>query len=142
MRVVFDTVIVLRAYINPQSRWGRLLAQHTTTYRLVVSPAVVAEYLDVFLRPELTERFVRLTNLPTATVFGLLAQAELVRITDIPAVSRDPNDDKFFATAKAGAATYIVSEDKDQLAVGEYEGIKVVTAETFLRILAQESNAS
>jgi uncharacterized protein len=139
MRAVFDTVIVLRAYINPQSRWGRLLAQHTTTYRLVVSPTVVAEYLDVLLRPELTQRFVRLANLPTATVFGLLAQAELVRITDIPAVSRDPNDDKFFATAKAGAATYIVSEDKDQLAVGEYEGIKVVTAETFLRILAQES---
>ena len=68
-------------------------------------------------------------------VFGLLAQAEVVRPTGIPAVSRDPKDDVFFATAKAGGAGYIVSEDKDVLEVGEYEGIKVVNAKTFVVLL-------
>jgi predicted nucleic acid-binding protein len=51
MNVVLDTVVVLRAYINPLSRWGLLLARHATDYRLVVSPPIVAEYLDVLLRP-------------------------------------------------------------------------------------------
>jgi len=141
MNVVFDTVVVLRAYINPQSRWGRLLAQHAVAYRLVVSPPIVAEYLDVLLRPELTRRFATLAALPTATVFGLLAQAEVVRPTDVPSVCRDPDDDIFFATAKRGNAAYIVSEDQDQLAVGAYEGIQVVTAEAFLWILDQEGGS-
>jgi putative PIN family toxin of toxin-antitoxin system len=138
MTAAFDTVVVLRAYLNPQSRWGRLLAQHATTYRLVVSPPIVAESLDVLLRPELTRRFARLAQLPTATVFGLLAQAAVVRPTALPSVSRDPDDDSFFATAKLGHASYLVSEDKDQLAVGEDESITVVTAEQFLRILEHE----
>lgn len=135
MRVVFDTVVVLRAYLNPRSRWGRLFARHTADYRLIVSPPIVAEYLDVLLRPELTRRFAALTPPPTAALFGQLARAEIVRPTAIPAVCRDPDDDVFFATAKLGGAGYIVSEDNDQLAVGTYEGIAVVTAEAFLRIL-------
>ncbi|HEY7029738.1 MAG TPA: putative toxin-antitoxin system toxin component, PIN family [Thermomicrobiales bacterium] len=138
MKVVFDTVVVLRAYINPQNRWGRLLARHTNEYRLVVSPPIVAEYLDVLLRPELSNRFSSLATLPTASLFGQLAQAEVVRPTDVPSVSRDPDDDIFFATTRRGGADYIVSEDKDQLDVGEYEGIKVVTAGEFLRILAEQ----
>ena len=136
--VVFDTVVVLRAYINAQSRWGRLLARHATDYRLVVSPPIVAEYLDVLLRPELTRRFDLLTDLSTAALFGTLARARFVRPTDVPAVSRDPDDDIFFATAKLGRASHLVSEDGDVLAVGEYEGIEVVTAAAFLRILDEE----
>jgi putative PIN family toxin of toxin-antitoxin system len=137
MKAVFDTVVVLRAYINPQSRWGRLLARHATDYRLVVSPPIVAEYLDVLLRPALTRRFARLTTFPASSLFGHLAQAEVVRPAEIPAVTRDPDDDVFFATAKLGGAPYIVSEDEDQLTVKEYEGIRVVTAKEFLRILDQ-----
>jgi putative PIN family toxin of toxin-antitoxin system len=138
MKAVFDTVVVLRAYINPQSRWGRLLARHATDYQLVVSPPIVAEYLDVLLRPELTSRFARLAIFPASSLFGHLAQAEVVRPVEMPAVTRDPDDDVFFATARLGGARYLVSEDKDQLAVGDYEGIAVVTAEAFLRILERE----
>jgi len=138
--VVFDTVVVLRASINAQSRWGRLLARHAVDYQLIVSPQIVAEYLDVVLRPELTRRFPALAALPTSSLFGLLAQARVVRPTDIPSVSRDPDDDVFFATAKLGKAPHIVSEDEDVLAVGEYEGITVVTAEAFLRLLDQDKH--
>jgi predicted nucleic acid-binding protein len=83
-------------------------------------------------------RFSSLTTLPTASLFGQLAQAEVLRPTDVPSVCRDPDDDIFFATARRGGADYIVSEDKDQLDVGEYEGIKVVTADVFLRILVEQ----
>ena len=49
------------------------------------------------------------------------------------------DDDVFFATAKLGSARYIVSEDEDQLAVKEHDGIRVVTAEEFLRILDEKA---
>jgi predicted nucleic acid-binding protein len=36
-------------------------------------------------------------------------------VADIPQVTRDPKDDKFLATATAGEAGYLVSEDPDLL---------------------------
>jgi predicted nucleic acid-binding protein len=74
-------------------------------------------------------------------VLSLLAEAEAVEVRDIPSVSRDPGDDMFFATAKAAEADYLVSEDKDQLVVREYEGIRVVDGQTFLEILQHGEQA-
>jgi hypothetical protein len=42
-----------------------------------------------------------------------------------------------FACALAGRADYIVSEDRDILAAGEYEGIRTVRAVQFLKLLDQ-----
>lgn len=48
---------------------------------------------------------------------------------------RDPDDDKLFACAKAARADYIVSDDKDVLAVASYEGALAITALEFERVL-------
>jgi len=133
--VVFDTVVVLRAYINPGSRWGRLLRQHADRYRLIVSPALVAEYLDVLLRPELLDRFATLAYLDTAAVFALLARTDVVRPANVPAICRDPKDDMILATAATGHATYIVSEDRDLFDLGTHGEIRIVGASEFLAVL-------
>ncbi len=67
----------------------------------------------------------------------LLGQAERVELTEIPAVARDPKDDKFLATAAVAGADYLVTEDDDLLVLGEYQGVKIVKAAAFLRILGQ-----
>jgi uncharacterized protein len=54
-------------------------------------------------------------------------------VADIPQVTRDPKDDKFLATAMAGEADYLVSEDRDLLDLGEHQGIKIVDVATFLK---------
>jgi uncharacterized protein len=135
IRAVFDTVVILRAYMNTESRWGRLLAQHADTYRLVVSPPLVAEYLDVLLRPQLVRRFAAIAELDTASVFTLLARTVVVRPDSIPRISRDQKDDMVLATAAAGHATYIVSEDRDLLDLGTHGEIRIVDAAEFLAIL-------
>jgi putative PIN family toxin of toxin-antitoxin system len=135
IRAVFDTVVILRAYINPGSRWGHLLAQHTDRYRLIVSPALVAEYLDVLLRPELLGRFATLANLDTASVFSLLARTDVVRPITVPAICRDPKDDMVLATAATGRAGYIVSEDRDLLDLGTHGEIRIAGAAQFLAVL-------
>jgi putative PIN family toxin of toxin-antitoxin system len=140
MRVVFDTVILVRGLISPYSWWGRLLFDYPGAYDLVVSPAVLSEYLDVIRRPELTRKYRGVATRNSHAILDRLAIAEVVHPLEVPSVGRDPHDDVFFATAKAGNAAYIVSEDNDQLAVGDYEGIKVVTAEAFLRILDQRES--
>jgi predicted nucleic acid-binding protein len=49
-------------------------------------------------------------------------------------VCRDADDDKFFWCAAAASADYIVSEDRDILAVEEYEGSRTISAADFLHL--------
>ena len=46
-------------------------------------------------------------------------------------VSADPDDDKYFAAAVEGRATWIVTADPDLLTVKEYRGVRVVTPRVF-----------
>ena len=36
--VIFDTVVFVRALLNPYSLWGRLVFDHYHEYRLIVTP--------------------------------------------------------------------------------------------------------
>jgi predicted nucleic acid-binding protein len=56
-------------------------------------------------------------------------------VPDIRGVVRDPNDDMIVACAVAAGADYIVTRDKDLLALGEYDGIAMIKREAFLAIL-------
>ncbi len=88
-------------------------------------------------RPELTRKFRSLQGMDLARILDLLSQAKIVAVSATPAVSRDAKDDKFLATARAAGAEYLVTEDEDLRLLGEYEGIEIVDATTFLRLLEQ-----
>lgn len=64
-----------------------------------------------------------------------LRGAEVIEPRERFHVCRDPKDNKFFECAVAAGAGYIVSEDRDILDVGEFRGVKTVTAEEFVAIL-------
>lgn len=51
---------------------------------------------------------------------------------DLTGVRRDPKDDMLFECAVRAKAEIIVSGDKDVLEVGEYRGIRVITARQYL----------
>lgn len=140
LRVVLDTVVFVRALINSRGACGRLVFLHRHRYRLFLSPPVVAEILEVLAREDLIERF-RLRDVNYAAALSSLiesvTQAGLVELDQIPAISRDPEDDKFLATAQAANAQYLVSEDNDLLVLQTREGTEIVNAGTFLSILEQ-----
>jgi predicted nucleic acid-binding protein len=69
-------------------------------------------------------------------VLARLEDAEIVEPNERVTVCRDPNDDKFFECALAGAANYIVSEDNDVLAVAKYKGTRTVSAGEFLSAIS------
>jgi putative PIN family toxin of toxin-antitoxin system len=49
----------------------------------------------------------------------------------VEGVCRDPDDDVFLAAALSGDADYIVSGDHDLQALGEYQGIEVLSPKAF-----------
>jgi putative PIN family toxin of toxin-antitoxin system len=70
----------------------------------------------------------------TATRFcralGLLAEI----VQDLPSLAgvvRDPDDDVILACAIKGQADGVITRDKDLLSLGSYQGIAIVTPETF-----------
>jgi uncharacterized protein len=135
MRGVFDTVILVRGLINPYSPCGRLVFDHSGSYELIVSSAVVAEYLSVVRRPELVRKYHEVETRDLPAILDIIAAATVVQPVDTPAICRDPEDDKFLAAARAGSARFIVTEDMDLLDLRSYEGIQIVRAEAFLRML-------
>lgn len=135
MRVVFDTVVLVRGLIGPYGWWGQLVFDHAGHYELLVSTAIVAEYLDVIARPRLAQKIQAVAARDLSAILDIIAAATNVQPLDVPAICRDPADDKFLAAGKAGSARFIISEDKDLLDLGSYEGIQIVTAETFLGML-------
>ena len=137
MRIVLDTVALVRALINPYSRWGRLVFDYADRYELVVSPAVVAEYLSVLRRPELTEKYRSVATRNPSSLLDFISTAHVVQPQELVAICRDPADDKFLDLAKAAAADFIVTADADLLDLGAFEGTAIITAETFLRLIEQ-----
>lgn len=60
-----------------------------------------------------------------------------MEVAEISPICRDPEDDKFLATAVLGEADYVVSEDRDLLDLREQQGIKIVDVATFLKVLGE-----
>jgi putative PIN family toxin of toxin-antitoxin system len=137
VKAVLDTVVFVRALINPKGRWGRLLFELSDRYVIVLSPQIIEEILTVVYRPELRRRLPQMAE-PTnvARVLALLEQAEVLEPSTKVSVCRDSHDDKFFECAIEASADYIVSEDRDVLDVGEYEGIKTVDAAEFIQLIS------
>lgn len=134
-RVVLDTVVFVRALINPNSRSGRLLFDLANRYTLIISPATARELIEVIQRPELSAKYKGLRTINVRTVIEILAKAEAVEIEEISPVSRDPKDDIFLATAISGRADYLVSEDKDLLVLKQFTGIRIIDTHEFLELL-------
>ncbi len=139
LRVVFDTVGFVRSIISPYNYWGKILFTHFDDYSLFVSKPVLYELLEVLDRAEMQASFRNIKGMDKKKIIEIVSAAQIVEIKeDFPLTSRDPKDDKFLATADAARAHYLVSEDKDLLDLKEYEGIKIISAETFLQVLEKE----
>jgi putative PIN family toxin of toxin-antitoxin system len=79
--------------------------------QLIVSEPVVAEYLEVARRLGIDELIVarfawRIKSHPTVTHVNLGPRI---------VASRDPDDDVFLTTARAGKAAYLITNDRDLL---------------------------
>ena len=140
LRVVFDTVVFVRALLNLRSVPGRVVFDYADRYQLILSTPLVVEILQVMARDEIVGKLQRRRGTYLEAIAGLLgsfSQAQSVEIPTVLPISRDPNDDKFLATALEARADYLVSEDGDLLDLIEYEGTKIVNTATFLGILEQ-----
>jgi putative PIN family toxin of toxin-antitoxin system len=98
--------------------------------RIDISEAILQETADV-----LREKFERDPYMIHDVRQKLEALCKRVFPTQVVDVVReDPDDNRILEYAAAANSDYIVSEDRDLLRLGSYEGISIVTLADFLTI--------
>jgi putative PIN family toxin of toxin-antitoxin system len=137
IRAVLDTNQYVSMAIKAGGTADLLLAAwRDERFVLLLSLLILEEIIRVLRSPRL-RRLIRLTAAELdGLIESLLLDAELTpgRLA-VHIITRDPSDNMFLACAIEGRADYIVSGDQDLLTLGSYEGIPIVTAAEFLRVL-------
>ena len=134
MRVVLDTNVFVSAVFFGGHPGRVLAAWRDGVLDVVVTEEIIGEYVRVGER--LSERFPGVDLGPALDLIA--AVAVLVAPSPLPEpVCRDADDDKFLACALAAEARYVVSGDRDLLAVSPYRGVTVVRPRDFIEKLRQ-----
>lgn len=137
LRAILDTNVIVSALIRPQGTPGRILERLLDdAFVLALSPALVDEIRRSLRRP----RVRKYISLSGGEIEGRIAQLETLADPvegklQISVVVRDPDDGAVLAAAVEARAEYLVAGDADLLALGEYEGIAIVTPRAFLDLL-------
>lgn len=134
LRVVMDTSVLVSYLLSG----GKILREIVAAWRegeidLLASPQTMAELSAVIARPEISQR----SALPLASLVESLSQwgihvpGNLV----LTGACRDPKNDKFLACAVEGQAEYLISSDRDLLAIGTYQKVNILNPGQFLAAL-------
>jgi len=132
LRIVINTSVIISHLYGGASKKVVDLWKHGHL-QLIVSAEIIEEYLRVLSEQGLSERAFE----GFANWFSHKSKVTAVRPGMHFKVCRDENDDMFLDAAYAGKAKYIISWDKDLLAIEKFKGIKIVNPGEFLEIYEQ-----
>ena len=117
--VVLDTNVLVGYYLSRKKDSANskvfLLWRTRRTLQLIVSDEVMAEYLEILRR-------LGVPDVRTSRLEEQIRDRQTVSHTNLgthPTESRDPDDNVMLATAAAGKAEYLVTNDHDLLDVPE-----------------------
>jgi putative PIN family toxin of toxin-antitoxin system len=133
MRVVLDTSVFVSMTLGGQV--GKINdAWRSGKFTLVISDAILSEYLDVLSRPKL--------HLTADAVSIVMARVQrraefVIPVESVHAIEADPSDDKFLEAAIEGKAVYIVSGDSHLLQLKTFRGVSILAAREFIERLGK-----
>lgn len=134
MRIVLDTNVVASAVFfgGRPAELLRMVVRHELA--AVATHEIIDEYQATisYLLEKYNGRHLQLSIVP---IFSAL---EIIPVTRRIKICRDPDDDKFISCAADGHCCYIVSGDKDLLALGQYADIKIMTVTSFLEFISRK----
>ncbi len=129
---VFDTNTLVSALFDENSKPGLALKKARETGKLLVSPEIVAEYLEVFSRPKF-DKYIS-PEIRLLFIDNIISTAEVIEPSIRVTVCRDQRDNKFLELALSEKTQCIVSGDQDLLVLHPFEGIPIISAANFLEL--------
>ncbi|MGH2472514.1 MAG: putative toxin-antitoxin system toxin component, PIN family [Candidatus Limnocylindria bacterium] len=126
MRVLLDTNVLVSALLFgglPRELLQRALRGEV---EVVTSVRLMAEFEEV-----LVERFGLAPEIAQAARSEYEQLAALVRPRRVPRIARDPDDNEVLAAAAMGRADFIVTGDRDLLALERHGGRPILSPRQF-----------
>jgi hypothetical protein len=136
---VIDTNVLISSVISDRGPPRRVFELwREGRFTLVSSPELLEEVGHVLRYPRIQQRY-RLSESDILAFLHLLSTAAtIVPIDPSPLEGLpDPSDANLLLAARAGRAGYLVSGDQELLAMGEYQGVKIVSGETFVGLVGE-----
>ena len=128
MKVVFDTNVFVSALTLPDGRGDQALRKIVEGEdSLALSKQILDELLSVLARKFARNR----EELARVAVF-LSNLGEIVEPAESLTVLADEPDNRIVECALAANAQLIVTGDRAMLALGEYQGIRIISLSTYL----------
>jgi uncharacterized protein len=129
-RIILDTNILVSYMLKPSADMSKLMGSILASGRLLLSQDTFDELQRVI------ERFVTrgfITIQESSEFLGALVEvADWVKILEHVRVCRDPNDDIFLELAVNAQATFLITGDKDLLALHPFRDTRIITAREYL----------
>jgi len=134
MRITVDTNVLISAlgWNGPEAAVIEMVLE--SKIELCLSAQILSEFYRVTQYPKF-----RFTNEEIDGFIGrLLPVVNFVTQTQkIDIIQSDPDDNKIIECAVAGGSNYIISGDRHLLELDDYNGIKILKAADFLRMLLE-----
>lgn len=128
MRVVFDTNVLLAAFVTEGVCAKLLVRARRRQFSLLTCPFILHEFERILMKKFSATKLERLDALSILTE----AVDEIVHPSiTVPKVCRSKDDNNILACAQEGTADYLVSGDKDLLILKAFEGTHIISPRAF-----------
>ena len=128
MRTVFDTNILIAAFLTEGLCSGLLIRARKQAFNLILCDDIIREFEGILVKK------LKLTSTDISEISAIVSEAAseiLHKLNPIPNICRDPNDDMIIACAIDATADYIVTGDEDLLILKKYKDIVIMNPRNF-----------
>ena len=133
MRVVLDTNITISALALPGGQAEKaIIGAVEGRFELLISRTIILEVLDVLAR-----KFAREAEELSRVALFLADMGEVVRPRKKIHILSDEPDNRILECAVTGHAEVIVTGDRAMLALGIWEGVRILGLRDFLEIVGR-----
>jgi putative PIN family toxin of toxin-antitoxin system len=133
VKAVFDTNVLIAAFLTEGLCSGLLIRARKQAFNLVLCDEIIREFEGILIK-----KF-KLTPTDISEISTIVSEAAseiLHKLSPIPNICRDPIDDMIIACAIDAAADYIVTGDEDLLILKNYKDIVIINPRNFEALFA------
>jgi len=135
MRYVFDTNVIVSAFLFDKSRPAIALQFTLENEVILLSQKLLEEITEVLTRKKFKRYIDDATRIRLLEY--LVCSASIVKVCVNVNEYRDPKDNQILELALSGKADYIITGDLDLLTMNPFQTIEIITVEQFLRSINQ-----
>jgi len=128
VKAVFDTNVLLAAFITEGICSKILVRGRKRQFHLILCPVILREFERVLIKKFST------TRNEARSILQIVSEAMhsvVIPSQSVQGICRDPDDDAILACALEAGADYLVTGDVDLLELKIFKGIRIVTPREF-----------